>query len=85
MSRQYLPLNHDPRYLIERVNAFVALAEISAANGGADFVGKPERMAASVVSTLPPSQKIKQLLFCKFRELILGCCAYAPNQGFMFR
>lgn len=28
---------------------------------------------------------IKQLLFCKFRELILGCCAYAPNQGFMFR
>jgi hypothetical protein len=28
---------------------------------------------------------IKQLLFCKFRELILECCAYAPNQGFMFR
>ncbi len=29
--------------------------------------------------------KIKQLFFCKFRELVLGCCAYAPNQGFMVR
>ena len=28
---------------------------------------------------------IKQLLFCKFRELVLRCCAYAPNQGFMVR
>jgi len=28
---------------------------------------------------------IKQLLFCKFRELVLRCCAYAANQGFMVR
>jgi hypothetical protein len=29
--------------------------------------------------------EIKQLFFCKFRELVLGCCANAPNQGFMVR
>jgi len=29
--------------------------------------------------------KIKQLFFCKFRELVLSCCADAPNQGFMVR
>jgi hypothetical protein len=28
---------------------------------------------------------IEQLFFCKFRELVLGCCADAPNQGFMVR
>jgi len=28
---------------------------------------------------------IKQLFFCKFRELVLSCCADAPNQGFMVR
>ena len=28
---------------------------------------------------------IKQLFFCKFRELVLRCCALAANQGVMFR
>ena len=28
---------------------------------------------------------IKQHCFCKFRELVLRCCAYAPDQGFMVR
>lgn len=56
-GRQYLPLGRRPNHLIERVNEFAALAEISAANGGAVFVGKPERMSASVASTLPASQK----------------------------
>lgn len=28
---------------------------------------------------------IEQLFFCKFRELVLSCCAYASNQGLMVR
>jgi hypothetical protein len=29
--------------------------------------------------------KIKQLIFCKFHEQVLSCCANEPNQGFMVR
>jgi hypothetical protein len=28
---------------------------------------------------------IKQLIFCKFHEQVLSCCANEPNQGFMVR
>jgi hypothetical protein len=28
---------------------------------------------------------IKQLFFCKFRELVLSCCARAVSQGFIVR
>jgi hypothetical protein len=30
-------------------------------------------------------QVIKQLIFCKFHEQVLSCCANEPNQGFMVR
>jgi DNA replication protein DnaC len=29
--------------------------------------------------------EIKQLIFCKFHEQVLSCCANEPNQGFMVR
>jgi transcriptional regulator with XRE-family HTH domain len=30
-------------------------------------------------------RSIKQLIFCKFHEQVLSCCANEPNQGFMVR
>ena len=39
----------------------------------------------AIAASTAGEQSIKQLFFCKFCELVLGCCAYAPNQGFMVR
>ena len=41
---------------------------------------RAEKMADVLVAL-----SIKQLFFCKFRELVLRCCALAANQGVMFR
>jgi len=47
--------------------------------------GPRDEQLDAVNKTWDYYQSIKQLFFCKFRELVLRCCARAAVQGFIVR